>query len=185
MEIVESREAGFLVLGPVGRLDAKESRELETKLAGFLDAGERRLVVDMTRTEHISSTGIRVLIAVAKKLRSSNGYLALCSVRASVAEVLEVAKLTSSFVIATTRQEAFLGAPEPPRPASLEELAIRLLGGTPGRASQRPAPGADVQAHARRAAAVLGAVATETEPAPAPAQADSTGSRRPFRKSRS
>ncbi len=163
MEIPESKEAGFVILAPVGRLDAKESRQLEGRLAELLDAGERRFVIDLTRTERIHSTGIRALLMAAKKLRNANGHLALCAVNAAVREVLDVANLTSTFAIAGSRQEAILAAPKPPKAASLEELATRLLGANPRR-EQAPEVGPEVAKYAARVAAILIGAAPDAAP---------------------
>lgn len=165
MEIAESKEAGFIILAPVGRVDTKESRQLESRLEELLEAGERRFVIDMTRIERIHSTGIRALLMVARKLRTADGHLALCAVNAAVREVLDVAKLTSTFAIARSRQEAILAAPKPPKVASLEELATRLLGANPRREAAPPVS-AEVAKNAARAAAILGGIPSSAPPEP-------------------
>jgi anti-anti-sigma factor len=106
MEIGEERSEGTLVMAPSGRLDSATSGELEKRLVARLDAGERRLVLDMAGVEYISSAGLRVLLMAAKRLKEPAGGLVLCGIGPAVHTVLELAGFLPLFVVVPARQEA-------------------------------------------------------------------------------
>jgi anti-anti-sigma factor len=50
-----------------GRIDSATSKDLETKLIPMINSGTKKLVVDFTKVDFISSAGLRIIILVAKK----------------------------------------------------------------------------------------------------------------------
>jgi stage II sporulation protein AA (anti-sigma F factor antagonist) len=116
MEIGEEKTGATLVVAPVGRLDSVSSGELERRLVARLDAGERRLVVDLAGVEYISSAGLRVLLLMAKRLKPPAGALVLCGMGPSVRTVLELAGFLPLFTVVPGRQEALGRTGEPGAP---------------------------------------------------------------------
>ena len=106
MEIGEEKADGALVIAPVGRVDSVSSGELERHVVARLDAGARRVVIDMAGVEYISSAGLRVLLVAAKRLKPPVGALELCGLGPSVRTVLELAGFTSLFTIEPARAQA-------------------------------------------------------------------------------
>jgi len=106
MEIGEERTAGVLVIAPVGRVDSVSSSELERHVVARLDAGERRVVIDMAGVEYISSAGLRVLLIAAKRLKPPAGSLVLCGLGPAVRTVLELAGFISLFAVEPARAQA-------------------------------------------------------------------------------
>ena len=106
MQIGEVRASGALVVAPTGRLDSLSAGELEKLVASRLDAGERRLVVDLAGVEYISSAGLRVLLMAAKRLKQPPAALVLCGMGPSVRTVLELTGFVPLFAIEPTREQA-------------------------------------------------------------------------------
>ena len=106
MQIAEQRSGKALVLAPSGRLDSLTSSELEKHVARHLDAGERRLVVDLAGVEYISSAGLRVLLMAAKRLKEPPAALVLCGMGPGVRTVLELAGFLPLFAIEPAREQA-------------------------------------------------------------------------------
>jgi stage II sporulation protein AA (anti-sigma F factor antagonist) len=106
MEISEERGDGAMVMAPSGRLDSVTSNELEKRLVARIDAGDRRLVLDMAGVEYISSAGLRVLLMAAKRLKEPPAALVLCGLGPSVRTVLELAGFLPLFVIVPARADA-------------------------------------------------------------------------------
>jgi anti-anti-sigma factor len=106
MEIGEERTPGALVIVPVGRVDSVSSGELERHVVARLEAGERRIVIDMAGVEYISSAGLRVLLVAAKRLKPPAGALVLCGLGPGVRTVLELAGFMSLFVVEPARAQA-------------------------------------------------------------------------------
>jgi anti-anti-sigma factor len=99
MKITEEQRGDVLVVRPEGRIDTNTSEELERALAGRIDAGSRRLVVDMGGTDYISSAGLRVLLLTAKKLKGAAGQLVLGGMNPSVRQIFELAGFLSIFAV--------------------------------------------------------------------------------------
>lgn len=114
MEIHEERNDGVLVVAPTGRVDTTTSDDLERRLLRHVEAGERRLVIDMVGIEYISSAGLRVLLLLAKKLRAAEGELVLCALGPAVRQVFELAGFLPIFRLEASREQA-LRRLAPPR----------------------------------------------------------------------
>lgn len=97
---------GFTTLVIAGKLDAVSAAEAETSIDGAIAGGATRLVLNLAGLEYISSAGLRVLLATAKKLSRQNGRIALCGLRQNVREVFEISGLMSIFQIAADEAAA-------------------------------------------------------------------------------
>jgi anti-anti-sigma factor len=116
MEIGEDNAAGARVIAPRGRLDSLSSGELERHVVARLDAGDRRVVIDLAGVEYVSSAGLRVLLLAAKRLKPPAGALVLCGMAPSVRTVLELAGFTSLFTIEAGREAALARLAAAPGP---------------------------------------------------------------------
>ena len=99
MEISERKVSDVCVVGISGRLDSATSDGLGQRLHQLIDRGERRLVIDAETLDYISSTGLRVLLVAAKRLKSADGKIVLSSLKPHILEVFEIAGFTSIFPI--------------------------------------------------------------------------------------
>ena len=61
---------------------------------------------DLTALEYVSSAGLRCVLAIAKKLKASEGTLALCGLSGLVKEVFSVSGFDSFFPVYETVDEA-------------------------------------------------------------------------------
>jgi anti-anti-sigma factor len=109
MRIDEEKREGVLVMAPVGRVDSTTSEDLEKWAQVRLEAGETRLVVDLSGVEYISSAGLRVLLLLAKRLKGPAGGLALCGLTPPVRQVLDLAGFLPLFPLHASREEALAG----------------------------------------------------------------------------
>jgi anti-anti-sigma factor len=99
MELREERKGDALIVTPVGRLDTNTSDEFHSLLTSRLDAGVRRLVIDMSATDYVSSAGLRVFLLAAKKLRDTGGQMALAGMNPSVKQVFALSGLLTIFAV--------------------------------------------------------------------------------------
>lgn len=97
---------GVTIVAPAGRIDTTTAPALERHLDGLLAAGERRLVVDFSAVDYISSAGLRVLLALARQIRDGGGALALCGVTGAVQQVFELAGFLPLFTVCESREAA-------------------------------------------------------------------------------
>ena len=106
MQINEERQGDVLTLGLSGKLDATNAKAFEARILAVIDAGERRLVVDLSRLDYVTSSGLRVFLLAAKRLSSANGKIVLCSLNDSVREVFDIAGFLSILSVCGSHAEA-------------------------------------------------------------------------------
>ena len=109
MEISEDRTADVVILGLSGKLDATTAKTFEDKILADIEAGERRLVIDLSHLDYMSSSGLRVFLLAAKRLRSRDGKIALCSLKDHVQQVFDLSGFSSILAIYGSREEGIKG----------------------------------------------------------------------------
>jgi anti-anti-sigma factor len=107
MEIMHEGEVTTVLIDP--KFDTFTSKEIEAKLMEIVEGGAKKLLCDFSRTEYISSAGLRVMLSAAKKLQKSGGRMALSSMRPFVYDVFKMAGFIQIFDIHKTREEALAG----------------------------------------------------------------------------
>jgi stage II sporulation protein AA (anti-sigma F factor antagonist) len=106
MDIREDAVGNVTVVTPAGRIDSTTSADLDARLNAVEAAGRKRVVVDFSKVEYISSAGLRVLLTLAKRMRDKDGKLALCGMDQSVKQVFDLAGFTALFLVKNTRDDA-------------------------------------------------------------------------------
>ena len=75
----------------------------------LIDAGAQKLLVNFENLDYISSAGLRILLATAKKLKASQGDLKICWLNETVQEVFDISGFATILSVSKTEEEA-LGA---------------------------------------------------------------------------
>jgi len=118
MEITTTIHDTAAVLSVTGRVDALTAGDLEGAINGRIDRGDRKIILDFTRLAYISSGGLRVLLATAKKLHNDGDRFILCGLSVEVQKVMNLAGFTAIFSICATPSDALAAAKEPAKPRS-------------------------------------------------------------------
>lgn len=106
MQIHVQRRDPILHVSLQGRFDAVGSREIETQLMPSLQPGDRYLILDMVQVEYLSSAGLRIVMALHKRLLKEGGSIAITRLQPYCLGVFDVAGFTSAFPIFETNAEA-------------------------------------------------------------------------------
>jgi anti-sigma B factor antagonist len=106
MEIYQQNIDDIHIIGITGRIDATNSKSLETAVNNLLDQNKSKIVVDLAEVEYISSVGLRVLLDALKRQRQNHGFLKLTGLQPFVLEVFEVTGFTKLFSIYPNQSEA-------------------------------------------------------------------------------
>ena len=69
-------------------------------------SGDRRLIVDFSRLDFISSSGMRVLLIAAKALKAGEGTLVLCAMKNHIEEVFRISGFDRIIPIEESRESA-------------------------------------------------------------------------------
>ena len=106
MQMTERRTADIVTLSLSGKLDTLTARAFEEKILVHIEAGDRRIIIDLAHLDYISSSGLRVFLLAAKRLDGSDGKVVLCSLKDPVKEVFDIAGFSSLFSICGSHDEA-------------------------------------------------------------------------------
>jgi anti-anti-sigma factor len=108
MNIRDESIDGVAVVHLEGNLDTTTAPEVQTHLDGRIEAGTTTLIVDFAAVDFVSSAGLRVLLATAKKLRP-DGALRLYGLNDSVQEVFDVSGFSTIIPIFDDQAAALAG----------------------------------------------------------------------------
>lgn len=106
MQIADAQQNGVRIVAPAGRIDSTTATEFERHLIACVTRGDRRLVVDLTGVDYISSAGLRVLLIAARRVQETGGRLGLCGLGDAVRHVFQLAGFLPLFAIRQTRDDA-------------------------------------------------------------------------------
>jgi anti-anti-sigma factor len=89
MEITDVIEGDVVIIQPAGRLDSTTSPQFEQFVLARI-ADHNRLIIDLSKLDYISSAGLRVILASAKRINSTNGAMLLCGMQSVIHQIFEV-----------------------------------------------------------------------------------------------
>ena len=114
MELVESRQGSTPILAVSGRLDiATADAFREALLARIVVGGERKLVLDFSGVDYISSAGLRVLMIASKQARADGVAVAIAALQPIVAEIFQISRFDTLFPCHATVDLALADNPDP------------------------------------------------------------------------
>ena len=109
MEIKMRKKGAVILIELEGRLDTSTPKEFQTQLLDLIERGERHLVFDFSRVEHVISNGLRVLLRAFKRITHADGRMVFHSLNERVRRLFEIGGFTMIFRVYATREEAVAG----------------------------------------------------------------------------
>ncbi len=106
MKITLNKEDKALIASIEGRLDAATSSEMETQLNEAIEKEQSSVLLDLASLDYISSAGLRVILSVAKNVKTSGKTFVLCSLQDSVKQIFEISGFVGILNIATDKEAA-------------------------------------------------------------------------------
>jgi len=89
------------------RVNLGNYKELEASAKEAYDNGTRDLVIDLSKSDSLTSIGIRAIVIIHKMLSTENGkHLKLAGVSQPISDMLEVAGITQFIEMYETVDEA-------------------------------------------------------------------------------
>jgi anti-sigma B factor antagonist len=99
-------ESGTYLIRVEGQLIVGNRQELKAAVQAALDQGERRFIIDFSRTGYIDSSGLGALVSISKKVREQGGELKLSGLNEDLRSLFELTKLDTLFAISDTAEHA-------------------------------------------------------------------------------
>jgi len=106
MDIKVRDTGGISVLDFTGNLDTNTSPAAEHEVNRLIESGSGKILFNFKELNFISSSGLRVLLATAKKLKITGGRMKVCSLNDTVQEVFDISGFASILSLASDEEEA-------------------------------------------------------------------------------
>ncbi len=100
-----SHRSGVHILSVRGEIDISTAPKVKLAAREAVFAGSNRVVLDLSNTTFLDSTGLGVIIALARLLRP-DGDIAIVNSDPSIAKTFEITGLAEIFTVCATREEA-------------------------------------------------------------------------------
>ena len=97
---------GVVVVQVEGQLIVGNRHELKDLVQAALERGERRVLIDFSRTGYIDSSGLGALVSISKRIREVGGELRLSGLNDDRRSLFELTKLDTLFAITETPEQA-------------------------------------------------------------------------------
>jgi anti-sigma B factor antagonist len=89
-----------------GEIDLYTAPEFKERMVELIEAGKKRIVVDLSNATFIDSTTLGVLVGGVKRLRPAGGSLALVCTDENITKIFEITGLDRVFPIHESRDGA-------------------------------------------------------------------------------
>jgi len=110
---------GCTVVAVRGEVDLATAPALKNRLLELVTGGVTEIVVDLTQTDFLDSTGLGAVVAAYKRVRAHDGHLTLVATAPRVKRVFEITSLNRVVPICGSIEEACARKGEPdPEPAA-------------------------------------------------------------------
>ena len=105
--IVEKLMGGIILLDLRGRIIlGRESETFRRKIRELIDAGYKRLILDLGEITYIDSVGLGTLVASLTSVRKQGGDLKLLRLPQGVHQLLQITRLVTVFEIHNSLESA-------------------------------------------------------------------------------
>ena len=98
-------EGEIAVVEVSGWIEISTAPKLRDTLIALIDEGRLHLVIDLSATVFLDSTGLGVLVGLLHRLRSRDGSLAIAGARDRVYRAFQISKLTQVLTLTDTVED--------------------------------------------------------------------------------
>jgi anti-sigma B factor antagonist len=106
MDISSEIKDSITVVRLEGNLDTNTSTDAQVYLNKAINEGASKVVVCFETVDFVSSAGLRVLLATAKKLGGVGGDLRICGLNETVSEIFEISGFSTILNVFPSEAEA-------------------------------------------------------------------------------
>jgi anti-sigma B factor antagonist len=107
MKIKTEKQNDIMVLVLDGdMMGGPDATQLSEKIHELIDAGQKHIVLDMSKVDRMNSSGLGILIGGLTTVRANGGEMKLTHMTAKVKELITITKLNSVFDIFDSEKDA-------------------------------------------------------------------------------
>jgi anti-sigma B factor antagonist len=101
------REVTIVNFQDTSILDTAQIEQIGSELYAYVDdRGCKRLILDFTKVQFLSSSALGLLITLHKKVAAVKGALVLCGLRKDLMKIFEITNLAKIFTFKPDEKEA-------------------------------------------------------------------------------
>ena len=96
----------IVVIELVGNLDTNTAPTAEKEINEYIEKGIKKIVINLKETGYVSSAGLRIFLATAKKMTATGGAVKLCCPNEVVQEILDISGFSTILDVKETEDQA-------------------------------------------------------------------------------
>ncbi|HOW55125.1 MAG TPA: STAS domain-containing protein [Syntrophorhabdaceae bacterium] len=106
MEIENRKIENILVVQPMEkRIDASVSTEFKGRMVDWINAGSRKIILDLSYVDFIDSSGLGAIVSSLKTI-GNDGDLVICGIKETVMGLFRLTRMNRVFQIFSSQPEA-------------------------------------------------------------------------------
>ena len=90
MDITVNVEGDINLVSLEGNFDISAAEQFDAELITLVDGGARKIILDFSEVKFVASTGLRMILKAAQRMKAENGLLRICCVNKTVMEVFQM-----------------------------------------------------------------------------------------------
>ena len=98
---------GIVIVNIEGNLDTTSSPIAKDHFDGLIKEGKKKLLVNLQGLDYIASSGLRILLMLAKELEKEKGKVTICNLNTVVKEVFDISGFSYILKVFDSESEAF------------------------------------------------------------------------------
>ena len=106
MDVATERQGDILAVLVSGRIDGSNAAAFEESVRTAIADSDRAAIMDLEKLSYISSSGLRVLLVIAKSLSGRDAKLLLCAMADPIGEVIETSGFDKIISVYPSKAEA-------------------------------------------------------------------------------
>lgn len=106
MNVTTREENGIAIVEIDGKLDTATSPAAQENLTAMISEGKKKILINLAKLDYIASSGLRVLLTLAKDLEQGGGALRICNLNKVVQEIFDISGFSSILKVFPSESEA-------------------------------------------------------------------------------
>ncbi len=104
--VVDQKDKLAVISTKIEKLDAIHAPELKSEIVMLNKSGVKNIVMDLSETRYIDSSGLSAILVANRLCRDANGSFVLCGLQETVNKLITISQLQSVLKITPTCNEA-------------------------------------------------------------------------------
>ena len=105
IEFTSRDENGVIIVEIEGKMNSGASPDTEKYLNDLLDKGATKILLNLGHLDFITSTGLRVVLSICKRLEKIGGKLIMCNPNLTVMDILKMSGFSQLFTVCDTEDK--------------------------------------------------------------------------------